>query len=111
MAQLDPQQNANLDRKLKKLELEEILFWVLSPVPLLIVCCCCGGCGLWLFAQFNDARKQLGEYETKRAVEESRRNAVRTAAIDTAKRALAERGHSRIAGNLSAQQDSGDGTR
>lgn len=87
------------------------LRWVLVLSPFLIPLCCCGGCGLWVLYRAPDARERVRQQEVQRAAEEALRNAVHAAAIETAKRALADRGHARIADDVSAQQDYGDATR
>ncbi len=52
----------------------------------------------------------MRQQEAQLAAETARENAVRTAAIESAKRALEDRGYARIADGVSAQQDYVDST-
>lgn len=111
MTQTRPPSDPEIDRELRRLKFWDNLWAVLVFSPFLIPLCCCGGCGLWFLSRAPDVRERVRQQEVQRAADEARRNAVHAGAIETAKRALADRGHSRIADDVSAQQDYGDGTR
>ena len=111
MTQNHPVLEPELDRERRGMWFWGILWWALALSPLLFPLCCCGGCGLWVLYRAPDVRQQVQQLKVQRAAEEARRNAVHAAAIETAKRALADRGHSRIAADVSATQDYVDNTR